>query len=141
MLLYGCCPFLPTLQPNAALRVRILSRPAAMTLKTNRRTQLRKRPLSLVYAELPPSNGGMMRDLSEHGFSLRAMLPLRQSEKVPFSFALDGAARIDGEAIVVRVDDGGHVAALEFAGLPSHSRGQVRPWHDKCDEPISVETE
>jgi len=58
-----------------------------MTLKTNRRTQLRKRPLSLVYVELPPSNGGMMRDLSEHGFSLRAMLPLRQSEKVPFSFA------------------------------------------------------
>ena len=112
-----------------------------MTLKTNRRTQLRKRPLSLVYVELPPSNGGMMRDLSEHGFSLRAMLPLRQSEKVPFSFALDGAERIDGEAIVVRVDDGGHVAALEFAGLPSHSRDQIRHWQDKCDEPISLETE
>ena len=77
-----------------------------MTLKTERRTQLRKRPLSLVYVELPPANGGMMRDLSEQGFSLRAMLPLRPSEKIPFSFALDSSARIDGEAIVVRVDDG-----------------------------------
>jgi hypothetical protein len=112
-----------------------------MTLKTERRTQLRKRPLTLVYVELPPSNGGMMRDLSEDGFSLRSMLPLRQSEKIPFSFALDAAARIDGEAIVVRIDDGGHVAALEFAGLPSHSRDQIRRWQDKFDEPISPETE
>jgi hypothetical protein len=111
-----------------------------MTLKTERRTQLRKRPLSLVYVELPPSNGGMMRDLSEHGFSLRAMMPLRQSEKIPFFFALDTSARIDGEAIVLRVDDGGHVAALEFAGLPPHSRDQIRSWLDKFDEPISPES-
>jgi len=81
-----------------------------------------------------------MRDLSEHGFSLRAMIPLRQSEKVPFSFALDAAARIDGEAIVVRLEDGGHVAALEFAGLPSHSRDQIRRWLDKFDEPLSPDT-
>jgi hypothetical protein len=110
-----------------------------MTLKTERRTQLRKRPLSLVYVELPPSNGGMMRDLSEHGFSLRAMIPLGPSEKVPFSFVLDTSARIDGEAIVLRVDDGGHVAALEFAGLPSHSRDQIRRWLDRLEEPISPE--
>jgi hypothetical protein len=81
-----------------------------------------------------------MRDLSEHGFSLRAMMPLRQSEKIPFLFALDTSARIDGEAIVVRVDDGGHVAALEFAGLPPHSRDQIRRWLDKFDEPISPES-
>jgi hypothetical protein len=111
-----------------------------MPLKTERRTELRKRPLSLVYVELPPSNGGMMRDLSEHGFSLRAMMPLRPSEKFPFSFALDTSARIDGEAIVLRVEDGGHVAALEFAGLPSHSRDQIRRWLDKIDEPLSPET-
>jgi hypothetical protein len=110
-----------------------------MPLKTDRRTRLRKRPLSLVYVELPPSNGGMMRDLSEHGFSLRAMMPLRPSEKIPFSFALDTSARIDGEAIVLRVEDGGHVVALEFAGLPSHSRDQIRRWLDKFDEPLSPE--
>lgn len=112
-----------------------------MTLKTERRTQLRKRPLSLVYVELPPSNGGMMRDLSEYGFSLRAMMPLQPSEKIPFAFALDTAARIDGQAIVRRLEDGGRVATLEFAGLPSHSRDQIRSWLDKFDEPISPETE
>jgi PilZ domain len=108
-----------------------------MTLKTERRTDLRKRPLSLVYVELPPSNGGMMRDLSEHGFSLRAMIPLQQSEKVPFSFVLDTSARIDGEAIVLRLDEGGHVAALEFAGLPLHSRDQIRRWLERFDEPLT----
>jgi hypothetical protein len=110
-----------------------------MTLKTERRTQTRKRPLSLVYVELPPSNGGMMRDLSEHGFSLRAMMPLQQSEKVAFSFALDSSARIDGEAIVLRVDEGGHVAALEFAGLPAHARDQIRRCLGRFDEPLTPE--
>jgi PilZ domain len=112
-----------------------------MGLKTDRRTQLRKRPLSLVYVELPPSNGGMMRDLSEYGFSLRAMMPLRQSEKLPFSFVLEASARIDGEAIVARTDDGGRVATLEFAGLPAHSRDQIHRWLDKHDEPLSPEAE
>ena len=110
-----------------------------MTMKTERRTQHRKRPLSLVYVELPPANGGMMRDLSEQGFSLRAMLPVSPSEKVPFSFVLDSSARIEGDAIVLRVEDGGRVAALEFAGLPAHCRDQIRRWLEKFDEPISPE--
>ena len=78
-----------------------------------------------------------MRDLSEQGFSLRAMMPVSPSEKVPFSFVLDSSAHVDGEAIVLRVEDGGHVAALEFAGLPPHSRDQIRRWLEKFDEPIS----
>jgi hypothetical protein len=122
------------------LQGKILSTRVPMTVKTERRTQHRKRPLSLVYVELPPSNGGMMRDLSEQGFSLRAMMPVSPSEKIPFSFVLDSSARIDGEAIVLRVEDGGHVAALEFAGLSSHSRDQIRRWLDKFDEPISPDS-
>jgi hypothetical protein len=123
------------------LRVRILSTAAPMTLKIDRRTQHRKRPLSLVYVELPPANGGMMRDLSEQGFSLRAMMPVSPSEKIPFSFALDSSARIEGDAIVLRVEDGGRVAALEFAGLPPHSRDQIRRWLEKFDEPIAPDSD
>lgn len=111
-----------------------------MTLKTDRRTQHRKRPLSLVYVELPPANGGMMRDLSEQGFSLRAMMPVSPSEKIAFSFVLDSSARIEGDAIVLRVEDGGRVAALEFAGLAPHCRDQIRRWLDKFDEPFSPDS-
>jgi len=110
-----------------------------MNVKTDRRTQSRKRPLSLVYVELPPANGGMMRDLNEHGFSLRAMMPLQLSEKLPFSLTLDNGVRIDGEAIVMRLEDKGHFAALEFAGLAAHSRDQIRRWLEKFEEPLSRE--
>jgi len=110
-----------------------------MSVKTDRRTQSRKRPLSLVYVELPPSNGGMMRDLNEHGFALRAMMPLQLSEKLPFSISLDNGVRIDGEAIVIRLADNGHVAALEFAGLAAHSRDQIRRWLEKFEEPLARE--
>ena len=111
-----------------------------MTARIERRTQSRKRPVSLVYVELPPANGGMMRDLSEHGFSVRAMMPLQMSEKVPFSFNLDSTARIDGEAIVVRLEDGGQVAALEFAGLSAHSRDQIRRYLEKFDQPVATKS-
>lgn len=110
-----------------------------MSVKTDRRTQSRKRPLSLVYVELPPSNGGMLRDLNEQGFALRAMMALHLSEKLPFSISLDNGVRIDGEAIVVRLEDNGHVAALEFAGLAAHSRDQIRRWLEKFEEPLSRE--
>src|SRR5215468_12469648 len=110
-----------------------------MNVQTDRRTQSRKRPLSLVYVELPPSNGGMLRDLNEYGFSLRAMMPLRLLEKLAFSIALDNGVRIDGDAIVVRLEDKGHIAALEFAGLAAHSRDQIRRWLEKFDEPLSRE--
>lgn len=112
-----------------------------MTSNTERRTEARKRPVSLVYVELPPANGGMMRDLSERGFSLRAMMPLRPSEKVAFSFLLDSSARIDGEAIVVRLQDSGHVAALEFAGLSAHAREQIRSWLNQRENPFPKESE
>jgi len=110
-----------------------------MNVKIDRRTQSRKRPLSLVYVELPPSNGGMMRDLNEHGFSVRAMVPLHLSEKLAFSISLDNGVRIDGEAIVVRLEDNGHAAAFEFAGLAAHSRDQIRRWLEKFEEPLSRE--
>lgn len=128
-----------TFPANNPLRVRILRNATFMSVKTDRRTQSRKRPLSLVYVELPPSNGGMLRDLNEQGFALRAMMPLHLSEKLPFSISLDNGVRIDGEAIVVRLEDKGHVVALEFAGLAAHSRDQIRRWLEKFEEPLSRE--
>ena len=52
---------------------------ASMTVHTERRKKLRNRPPRLVYVELESGNGGMMRDLTEGGFALRAMMPLRVS--------------------------------------------------------------
>jgi hypothetical protein len=99
-----------------------------MTVETDRRTKLRKRPLSLVYVELSTGNGGMMRDLCEEGFALRAMMPLRPGEITGFSFSLDPATRIDGEGRMIWVEEGGRVAGLEFTSINPEYLDRIRTW-------------
>ena len=93
----------------------------SMTVDTERRKKLRNRPRILVYVELESANGGMMRDLSEEGFALRAMMPLRAGEKTQFAFSLEEAMRISGEGRIIWIKEGGHVAGIEFCGIPPQS--------------------
>ena len=93
----------------------------SMTVDTERRKKLRNRPRILVYVELESANGGMMRDLSEEGFALRAMMPLRAGEKTQLAFSLEEAMRISGEGRIIWIKEGGHVAGMEFCGIPPQS--------------------
>jgi hypothetical protein len=99
-----------------------------MTVQTERRTSLRKRPLSLVYVELGASNGGMMKDLGEEGFALRAMMPLRPDVNTVFNFSLDESTRIEGHAFVEWVEEDGRVAGLKFVNLPASDRQKLQQW-------------
>jgi hypothetical protein len=101
---------------------------AQRTTVGERRKDTRKRPPSLVYVELSSSNGGMLRDLSEVGFAMRAMMPLRVGESMPFTFALDEVTRLEGRCKVLWVEEGGHVAGLQFTEVPTSLRGQIRNW-------------
>jgi hypothetical protein len=101
---------------------------STMALKTERRRKLRKRPLSLVYVELPAANGGMMRDLSEEGFALRAMMPLRAGEKTHFSFSLNESTNIAGEGKILWVEEEGRVAAVRFTEVSPAVPGLIREW-------------
>ncbi len=98
------------------------------TVTKERRKEVRKRPLGLVYVELSSANGGMLRDLSESGFAMRAMMPLRTGESTPFSFSLDPETRLSGECRVSWVEEGGRVAGLEFTAVPRDLPGTVRNW-------------
>jgi hypothetical protein len=106
-----------------------------MTVDTERRKKLRNRPRSLVYVELESANGGMMRDLSEEGFALRAMMPLRAGGKTQFAFSLDEGTRISGEGRIVWIKEDGHVAGIEFCGIPRSAREQIRKWLDRAHQP------
>lgn len=101
---------------------------ADATVTTERRKELRKRPLGLVYVELSSVNGGMLRDLSESGFAMRAMIPLRLGESMPFSFSLNPGTRLSGECKVSWVEEDGRVAGLEFTSVPKELRVAVRSW-------------
>jgi len=106
----------------------------AMTVDTERRKKLRNRPRILVYVELESANGGMMRDLSEEGFALRTMMPLRAGEKTQFAFSLEEATRISGEGRIVWIKEGGRVAGIEFCGIPHKAREQIREWLGRTDQ-------
>jgi hypothetical protein len=111
----------------------------AMTVDTERRKKLRNRPRSLVYVELESGNGGMMRDLSEEGFALRAMMPLRAGGKTQFAFSLDEGTRISGEGQIVWIKEDGRVAGIEFCGISHSAREQIREWLGRADQPTTRE--
>jgi len=111
----------------------------AMTVDTERRKKLRNRPRSLVYVELESGNGGMMRDLSEEGFALRAMMPLRAGGKTQFAFSLEEATRISGEGRIVWIKEDGRVAGIEFCGISHSAREQIREWLGRADQPTTRE--
>jgi hypothetical protein len=98
------------------------------TAKTERRKKLRKKPLRLVYIELANGNGGMMRDLSEEGFAVRAMMPLRAGDPTPFSFTLGDTMRIQGEGRVLWVAEAGRVAGVAFTQITPDLKSQIDDW-------------
>jgi len=112
---------------------------STMTVDAERRKKLRKRPLSLVYVELPSANGGMMRDLSEEGFAMRAMIPLRAGEQTSFAFSLDELTRIEGEGIVDWIEENGRIAGVKFTQIPATARDQIDEWLLRSDEPSTQE--
>jgi hypothetical protein len=98
------------------------------TIASERRIRQRKRPHSLIYVELGSSNGGMMKDLSEKGFAMRVMMPLRADESTTFAFSLNASIRVEGTCRVLWVEEGGRVAGLQFTEVAPELRGQVRSW-------------
>jgi hypothetical protein len=112
-----------------------------MTVETDRRGKFRKRPSTLVYVELASGNGGMMRDLCEEGFALRAMMPLRPGEATTFNFSLDAGSRIEGEGRLIWVEENGKVAGLEFTQISPESLGRIRSWLENTEEAPTREAE
>jgi hypothetical protein len=106
------------------------------TVKSERRKKSRKRPLTLIYVEFPSGNGGMIRDLNEEGFAVRAMMPLRAGEITPFSFSLNESVRIEGECEILWVEEDGRVAGVRFTHMPSTTLAQIQGWLSAPEAPL-----
>jgi hypothetical protein len=105
-----------------------------ITAKSERRKKSRNRPPSLVYVELPSGNGGMMRDLSEEGFAVRVMIPLRAGGNTYFAFSLSETIRIEGEGEILWIGEDGRVAGVRFTRVTSTALEQIRKWLSKPHE-------
>ena len=60
-----------------------------------RRQSPRKRFENLLYVEIEPGNGGMVLNLSEHGFGFRAVKRVRPKQELKFAFNLDEKRRAE----------------------------------------------
>jgi hypothetical protein len=106
-----------------------------MTENPERRQFLRKKPEQLVYLELERDNGGMMLNVSEEGFSFRAVRPVRQEEKIRFAFTIDAGRQLGGHGELEWTDEEGKVGGMRFAEVSREFREEIRQWLKESHAP------
>ena len=109
-----------------------------MTENPERRHSQRNRPGQLVYVDLGPANGGMMLNVSEEGFSFRAVSPVRPNEKIHFAFEIDGTRRLEGTGELEWTEENGRVAGLQFTDVSEEFRREIRRWLRKSQPSVDA---
>jgi hypothetical protein len=101
--------------------------------RKERRCRYRRPFHSLAYVKLGAENGGILRDISDHGAALQAVAPLQPGQSVQLHFDLlgpnPGAARrrIEVDANVAWVSPSGQ-AGVKFRNLSDSGRRQLNEW-------------
>src|ERR1700688_648303 len=106
----------------------LLGAGSRMTNNLERRQSPRKRFENLLYVEVEPGNGGMVLNLSEHGFGFRAVKRVRPKQEVKFAFNLDEKRRVGGSGRLEWSDKEGRVAGVQFTEVSEEFRSEMRNW-------------
>src|SRR6202166_3126676 len=106
----------------------LLGAGSRMTNNLERRQSPRKRFANLLYVEVEPGNGGMVLNLSEHGFGFRAVKRVRPKQEVKFAFNLDEKRRVGGSGRLEWSDKEGRVAGVQFTEVSEEFRSEMRNW-------------
>src|SRR4029077_11212126 len=96
-----------------------------MTEKPERRQSQRNRPEQLIYVELGPDNCGMMLNVSEDGFSFRAVNPVQPNGNIRFALLIDGT-RLEGTGELEWARENGKVGGLRFTDVAKEFRREIR---------------
>jgi PilZ domain len=105
-----------------------------MTYNLERRQSPRKRFENLLYVEVEPGNGGMVLNLSEHGFGFRAVKRVRPNTEVKFAFNLDEKRRLEGRGRLEWSDKEGRVAGVQFTDVSDEFLSEMRSWMANATE-------
>jgi hypothetical protein len=101
---------------------------AKAAVQRKERGHFRQKIHTLAYVNLDHANGGIIRDLSEAGFAIQAVAPLRANQKIHLRFELlNPRIRVEATGRVAWADPMGQ-AGVEFLDLPERSRGQLKEW-------------
>jgi hypothetical protein len=83
---------------------------------------------SLAYVRLEQGNGGIIRDLTESGIAIQAVVPLRVNQTMSVCFdLLLPRVRIDARGRVAWADANGQ-GGIQFLGLTSRMQRSLRDW-------------
>ena len=99
-----------------------------MAYNLERRQSPRKRFENLLYVEVEPGNGGMVLNLSEHGFGFRAVKRVRPKQDVKFAFNLDEKRRLEGRGRLEWSDKEGRLAGVQFTDVSDEFLSAMRSW-------------
>ena len=83
---------------------------------------------SLAYVKLAQANGGIVRDLTESGIAIQAVVPLSPGEVITLRFdLLSPRVRVEARGRVVWSDRNGQ-GGIEFLDLPPRMQRALRDW-------------
>lgn len=94
-----------------------------------RRSQPRRRVMSLEYLDLGDSNGGIIVNLGEDGMYIQAVASLSPDRVTNLSFRIpDSGYPIETSGNIVWVGESKKDAGIQFDNLPKEARLKIREW-------------
>lgn len=121
-------------RPKAAVQPRpaVADEPPPETSASHipeRRSQIRRRVLSLEYLDLGDSNGGIIINLSEGGMYVQAVASLSADLLSSLSFRLpDSGYQVETNGRIAWVGESRKDAGIQFVDLPEEARLKIRGW-------------
>jgi hypothetical protein len=92
------------------------------------RRHYRQQIRTLVYVNLDQANGGILRNVSEHGVAIQTLAPLREGQKVHLRFELpEPKVRIEATGRAAWTDSLG-LTGVQFAALAGRNGRQLKEW-------------
>jgi len=102
---------------------------ASLSRVPERRSQPRRRVLSLEYLDLGDSNGGIILNISEGGMYIQAVASLSADELSDLSFRIpDSGYQVETSGKIVWVGESKKDAGIQFVNLPQEARLKLREW-------------
>jgi protein TonB len=118
----------PSVQPPPAV-ANELPQTASVAPVPERRSQPRRRVLSLEYLDLGDSNGGIILNLSEDGMYIQAVAGLSPDHISKLSFKIpDSGYLVETSGNIVWVGESRKDAGIQFDNLPEEARLKIREW-------------
>jgi TonB family protein len=118
----------PSVQPSPAVANESSQTTSAAPVP-ERRSQPRRRVLSLEYLDLGDSNGGIILNLGEDGMYIQAVAGLSPDHVSKLSFKIpDSGYLVETSGNIVWVGESRKDAGIQFDNLPEEARLKIREW-------------